>query len=84
METSIAGFPAGTRFTHPVGSEEWESEVIEFARRMGRSLRETEADTGQQLWSWSRADGTGPLFLTRRVAMDWMAELLERGDTSAA
>jgi hypothetical protein len=46
----------------------------------GRSLTHYEADTGQQVWSWSRSDGTGPLFLSRRAALTWMAELLERTD----
>ena len=65
----------------PVGSDRWEAGVVEAAREAGRSLTQSEADTGQVVWSWSRSDGTGPLFLTRRAALTWMAELLERNAT---
>jgi hypothetical protein len=69
-----------SRFRAPTGSDRWETEVLAAARGTGRSLREYEADTGQMVWSWMRSDGTGPLFLTRRAALTWMAEVLERID----
>jgi hypothetical protein len=80
MAASVVGPPVRPAFTAPTGSEEWESEVIAAAKLVGRSLRQSEADTGQLVWSWSRADGTGPVFLTRRVALTWMADVLERSD----
>ena len=73
-------YTSESRFRVRPGSELWESEVIEAARGTGRSLRQYEADTGQMVWSWMRSDGTGPLFLTRRAALTWMAEVLERVD----
>jgi hypothetical protein len=76
-ETAHTG---ASRFGAPTGSDRWEAEVIEAARGTGRSLRQYEADTGQMVWSWMRSDGTGPLFLTRRAALTWMAEVLERVD----
>ena len=81
MAASIAGVPEQERFAAPTGSKEWEADIIERARRAGRSLSRAEADTGQEIWSWSREDGTGPMFLTRRVALTWMANLLERAET---
>jgi hypothetical protein len=77
---SLAGVPNGSRFSAPIGSALWEAEVIDAARGAGRSLTKGEADTGEVIWSWSRADGSGPLFLTRRSALTWMAEFLERID----
>jgi hypothetical protein len=77
---SQAAHTGRPRFSAPTGSKLWGAEVIEAARRAGRSLTHYEADTGQQIWSWSRSDGTGPLFLTRRAAITWMAEVLERVD----
>ena len=69
-----------SRFPAPTGSDRWDAAVIEAAHGTGRSLRQYEADTGQMVWSWMRSDGTGPLFLTRRAALTWMAEVLERVD----
>jgi hypothetical protein len=78
MAASVAGFPAQPGLSAPKGSREWEAAIIEAAREAGRSLLRSEADTGQVIWSWSRSDGTGPMFLTRRVALTWMADVLER------
>jgi hypothetical protein len=80
MTAPVARFPR-TGIDAPTGSAEWEAEVIEVARGSGRSLRRAEADTGQIIWSWSRSDGTGPMFLTRRGALTWMADLIGRGET---
>jgi hypothetical protein len=77
---SLAGCPARARFTAPTGTEDWEVEVVDAARRAGRSLSQYETDTGRLVWAWARPDGTGPLFLTRRVALTWMADVLERLD----
>ena len=81
MAASFASVPDQERMAASTGSEAWEAEIIEAARQGGRSLRRAEADTGQVIWSWSRSDGTGPMFLTRRVAFTWMADLIERGET---
>ena len=60
---------------------DWESRLIRSALAAGCSLRRAEAaDTGQVVWSWVRDDGTGPAFLTRRAALDWMAAVLEGSD----
>ncbi len=76
MAASIAGVPR-RGLAAPTGSSEWEARIIESARQAGHSLSCAEADTGQVIWSWSRSDGTGPLFLTRRVALSWMADELD-------
>ena len=76
MTASVAGVPR-RGLAAPTGSAEWEAEIIEAARQAGHSLRWAEADTGQVIWSWSPSDGTGPLFLTRRVALSWMADELD-------
>ena len=77
MSTSLAGFPIQSKFDAPVGSEDWASEIVEVARQAGHCLRTADADTGQTVWSWSRSDGSGPVFLTRRAALNWMADQLE-------
>ena len=77
MSASLTGFPLQSRFTAPVGSEDWASEIVEAARKAGHCLRTADADTGQTVWSWSRSDGIGPVFLTRRAALSWMADMLE-------
>jgi hypothetical protein len=81
MAASIAGFPVESGSHAPTGSDKWASELVDAARRAGHTLSAGEADTGQTIWSWSRSDGTGPAFLTRRAALSWMADLLERSRT---
>jgi hypothetical protein len=66
--------------TSEVGSGAWDAEVVAAARAAGRDLVQFETDTGELVWSWSRADGTGPVFLERRLALTWMAAVLERAD----
>jgi hypothetical protein len=44
----------------------------------GFHLVECETDTGQLVWEWRRGREPKPQFVTRRVAIYWMAEYLER------
>jgi hypothetical protein len=53
-------------------------DVIVAAELAGYRFSRSETDTGQQVWSWTRADGSGPSFLTRRAAIDAMVDLLAR------
>jgi hypothetical protein len=80
MVASTANPSSRPAITTDVGTGAWEAAIVDAARAVGRSLVQLETDTGQVVWSWSRADGTGPLFLTRRVALTWMADLLERAE----
>ncbi len=75
--------PAPRLFWHRPPAPEWEEEVLSAAGRAGQVLVQFEIDTGQVVWSWSTRDAGGPQFLTRRVALAWMADLLERGDRHA-
>jgi len=77
---SLARSPMQGSPDAPREREPWVAQVIEAARRSGRTLEQHEADTGQVVWQWSRSDGTGPLFLTRRAALTWMADALRRVD----
>lgn len=77
---SLASSPMHDPFRAPGHGDEGDAEIIEAARRSGRSLEQHEADTGQIVWQWSRSDGTGPLFLTRRAALTWMADAIRRVD----
>jgi hypothetical protein len=70
-------------FRHQPPTAEWEEEVLSAARRSDQVLVQFETDTGQVVWSWSARDAGGPQFLTRRVALTWMADVLERGDRHA-
>lgn len=70
-------------FWHRPPDPEWEHKVVSAAQRAGRALVHFETDTGQVVWSWSRRDEGGPQFLTRRVALAWMADVLERDDHHA-
>ena len=80
MTASLASFPQNG-FSAPKGSKEWELEILEAARRKGRALRRAETNTDQIIWSGARTHGTGPMFLTRRIALTWMANLIERAET---
>jgi hypothetical protein len=75
--------PPRPRFWHQPPGPEWEEEVVSAARRGGQHLVQFETDTGQVVWSWSAREVRGPQFLTRRVAVAWMADVLERGDRHA-
>jgi hypothetical protein len=69
-----------SRFWHRAPEPEWDAEVMAAARRAGHLLTQFETDTGQLVWSWGPSHRRGPSFLTRRVALAWMADVLERND----
>jgi hypothetical protein len=52
--------------------------VLFQAARAGFQLVQYENDTGQLIWEWRHGDEPRPQFVTRRVAIHWMTELLER------
>jgi hypothetical protein len=81
--TMVASLEHPLRFWHRPPAPEWEEEVLSAARRSDLTLMQFETDTGQVVWSWSARDDGGPRFLTRRVALAWMADVLERGERHA-
>jgi hypothetical protein len=52
--------------------------VIARARRDGFHLVHLETDTRQRVWEWHRGGEPKPRFVSRRAAVQWMAEFLER------
>jgi hypothetical protein len=53
--------------------------VVAHAADAGYRLVRRELDTGNLVWEWCRGHDPRPLFMTRRVALQWMAKELERG-----
>ena len=55
-----------------------EDEVVASrAADRGFRLLQYETENGQLVWEWRRGNEPRPQFVTRRVAMHWMAEFLE-------
>jgi hypothetical protein len=52
--------------------------VLARAAHAGFRLVQYETDTGQLIWEWRHANDPRPQFVTRRVALHWMTQLLER------
>ncbi len=52
--------------------------VIAHAADAGFRLVRYESDNGQLVWEWRRGNEPRPQFATRRVAIHWMLEFLER------
>ena len=52
--------------------------VIARAADAGFRLVSHETDGGQLVWEWRRGAEPRPQFVTRRVAVHWMGEFLER------
>ena len=50
---------------------------------LGYRLVQCETDTGQLIWEWRHGHEPRPQFVARRVAIDWMTELLARDRTVA-
>jgi len=78
MTATVNGNQA-VSFSSPYGTESWEQELLQTARADGLALRQFETDTGQLVWAWQRRNDPGPRFLSRRLALSWMADWLERG-----
>jgi hypothetical protein len=72
--------PGDFAFHRAQGTQLWADEVAAAAHASGYSLRQLELDTGQLVWMWHDRGDPGPRFLTRRVALAWMADLLEHAD----
>ncbi len=51
--------------------------VVSSAAALGFRLQQHETDNGQLAWEWRRGNEPRPQFVTRRVAIHWMAEFLE-------
>jgi hypothetical protein len=60
------------------------SEVIAAATREGFELVVFESPEGATIWEWRRGSEPRPQFVTRRVALLWMQELLGRERASLA
>jgi hypothetical protein len=60
-----------------------EHTVLAWATDEGYRLVQCETDTGQLIWEWRHGDEPRPQFVTRRVAIHWMTELLGRERTVA-
>ena len=52
--------------------------VLEAAARAGFELVDFETPEGITIWEWRQGSGPRPQFVTRRVALAWMQELLSR------
>jgi hypothetical protein len=52
--------------------------VLARAAHEGSRLVQYETDTGQLIWEWRHGNEPRPQFVTRRVAIHWMTQLLER------
>jgi hypothetical protein len=63
---------------HPRVSPLEDQLVVTGAAQSGFHLVQCETDTGQLVWEWRRGNEPRPRFVTRRVAIQWMTELLER------
>jgi len=57
--------------------------VVVAAAAVGFRLVQYETDAGQRVWEWRRGQESRPQFVTRRVAIHWMTELLARERTVA-
>jgi hypothetical protein len=64
--------------TIDVAREGHEHAILLRAAETGFSLVQYETDTGQVVWEWRRGDEPRPQFVTRRVALHWMADWLHR------
>jgi hypothetical protein len=62
--------------THEASSR-IEDRVVSSAADLGFRLVQHETDNGQLAWEWQRGNEPRPQFVTRRVAIHWMAEFLE-------
>ena len=61
-----------------VAREGSEHSILLQAAETGFALVQHETDTGQLVWEWRRGDEPRPQFVTRRVALHWMADWLHR------
>jgi hypothetical protein len=57
--------------------EPGEESLLAEAASAGFRLVEYRTDTGQSVWEWRRGDEPRPQFVTRRVALYWIAQYLD-------
>jgi hypothetical protein len=62
----------------PRSSRHFERDILALAKRNGFRLDHYETETGQLVWEWQRGDEPKPQFVSRRVALHWMADWLQR------
>ena len=62
----------------PLATELETQLVIAHAADAGFRLVSHETDAGQVVWEWRRGAEPRPQFVTRRVAVHWMGQFLER------
>jgi len=56
-----------------------DAELIARASQSGFELLQYESDTGQVIFEWRQGGhDPGPMFVSRRVALHWMADWLRR------
>ena len=65
--------------TNPLAEELEQQAVIAQDAHAGFHLVHYKTPTGQVVWERRRGDEPRPQFVTRRVAVHWMQEILERG-----
>ncbi|MET0629203.1 MAG: hypothetical protein ABW033_12175 [Acidimicrobiia bacterium] len=63
---------------NPLMLELEDQAVIARAADAGFRLAQYETDQGHSVWEWRHGSDPRPQFVTRRVAVHWMAEFLER------
>lgn len=59
-----------------------EDSLLGEAAAAGFQLVEYRTDTGQSVWEWRRADEPRPQFVTRRVALYWIAQYLDGANST--
>jgi hypothetical protein len=64
------------------GGELHEEAIVSRAAEQGFALFQYEAESGQLVWEWRRGTEPRPQFVTRRVALHWMADWLRHDGTS--
>lgn len=53
-----------------------DDDLLAHARELGFELATYESSAGQLVYEWRRGDEPRPQFVTRRVALLWMEELI--------
>ena len=71
--------------SNPSRPEVGDQAILDRAADGGFQLVQYETRTGQLVWEWRRGNEPRPQFVTRRVALHWMSEFLNRsGDAAIA
>jgi hypothetical protein len=62
-------------------SESLEPTIVRRAAEHGFQFVQYETEGGQLVWEWRRGTEPRPQFVTRRVALHWMHEWLDKTET---